>query len=443
MSFRLTTCLLALTLLSAATQADDWPQFRGVRGDGVAHAAGTPVRVSESNTVWKTAIPGSGWSSPVYSGDNIWITAADVQPASAEFLAKKKQGVEFADMKTGAGSVKLRAVCVHLKTGKILHNVLLKNVSEPELIHPLNSYASPTPVISGDRVVCHFGSYGTWCVNAESGEKIWEQNTLIVDHSVGPGSSPVIVDDIVILAFDGIDRQFVTGLSLKDGTPSWKTPRPKMRATNGEYQKAYSTPLIIEIDGQLQAVLPGAQWMCAYEPATGREIWRADCGNGFSTTPMAIYDAGLVICSTGFMRPALVAVNPSGTGDVTKTHIVWTARQGGSTMPTAVAHNGLIYSLGDRGIMTVLESKTGKKRSRFRVNGNYSASPLLVDEKLYIGSKEGLLTVYSLNDINGNGGDVKPLAKNKLDGDIMASPATIGSDMLIRTSKSLMRVKPE
>jgi outer membrane protein assembly factor BamB len=430
-------------MLASVSLADDWPQFRGVRGDGVAIAAGTPVKISESNTVWKTAIPGSGWSSPVYVGDHIWLTAADTQAASAEAIAKKKQGAQFADMKTAAGSVKLRAVCVHAQTGKVLHNVMLRSVNDPDLIHPLNSYASPTPAIHEDRVVCHFGSYGTWCLNAMTGEKIWEQNTLIVDHSVGPGSSPVIVDDIVIIAFDGIDKQFVAGLSLADGTTSWKTPRPKMRATNGEYQKAYSTPLVIDVDGKLQAVLPGAQWMCAYEPATGREIWRADCGSGFSTTPMAVYDAGLVICSTGFMRPALVAVNPSGTGDVTKTNIVWNARQGGSTMPTAVAYNGMIYSMGDRGILTMLDSKTGEQRSRIRVNGNYSSSPLLVDEKLYIGSKEGLLTVYSVAELNKGDSKVKPLAKNKLDGDIMASPATIGSDLLIRTSKSLMRVKPE
>ena len=285
---------LMCVLAASVCLADDWPQFRGPHGDGIAEASSLPVEISEENTVWKTAIPGTGWSSPVVSEGKIWITTAEAAKASAEQIAKKTKGVQFAAIKTVAGDVKLRAICVDLESGKIVHNLLLREVSDPDLINPLNSYASPTAAISGDRVVCHFGSYGTWCLNKSTGEKLWH-NALVVDHSVGPGSSPVIADDIVLIVCDGIDQQFVAGLDLSTGKEVWKTPRPKLRATNGEYKKAYSTPLLIKVGEQVQAVIPTAQWMCAYDPKTGKEIWRADCGSGFSTTPMAVYE-GAWLC---------------------------------------------------------------------------------------------------------------------------------------------------
>ncbi len=445
MSFRSRTIVsafsVALLCVLSANAADDWPQFRGPQGDGTANAS-TAVEISAKNTVWKTAIPGAGWSSPVVSDGKIWITTAETSKASREQIAKKTAGVQFAQMKTVAGRVKLRALCVDLESGKILHDLLLKDISDPELSHPLNSYASPTAAISGDRVVCHFGNYGTWCLDKTSGKTLWE-NALVVDHSVGPGSSPVIADGIVLIVCDGIDKQFVAGLNLETGKQVWKTPRPGYRKSNGEFRKAYSTPLLIKVGQQVQAVVPGAQWVCAYEPQTGKEIWRADCGDGFSTTPMAIYEAGLVVISTGFMAPELVGINPEGSGDITKTNIVWRARKGGSTMPTAVGHNGMVYSLSDGGVLTVMGAKDGKILDQGRVGGKFCASPLMAGGKLYFGSQEGVLSVYGVKEANGSQQMPKVLAKNKLDGALMASPAVIGSDLIIRTSKSLMRVKPE
>lgn len=422
-----------IALFSACgVHASDWNQFRGPNGDGITKAAGTPVDFAKAKTVWKTPIAGTGWSSPVISDGKIWLTTAEVTPASAEEIARKRQGVKFAQIKTAAGAVKLRALCVDADSGKIVHNVLLRDVTDPDLINPLNSYASPTPVIVGQKVVCHFGSYGTWCLDTQSADILWN-TALVIDHSVGPGSSPVVAGDVVLIVCDGIDKQFVSGLDLATGKERWTTQRPPIRADNGEFRKAYSTPLLITVDGQSQAVIPGAQWMCAYDPASGREIWRADCGSGFSTTPMAVEQDGLVICSTGFMKPELVAINPAGSGDISKSNIVWRTTQGGSTMPTAVAADGLLYAISDKGILTVLNTTNGEVVSRERIGGKFAASPLLTGSTLYLGSQEGVMTVIDRR-------SMKPLARNSMDGDLMASPAVLGSDLVIRTAKSLQRI---
>lgn len=431
------TCGFALcTPAGMMVHAEDWNQFRGPNGDAKSQATGTPVNVSLASTAWKTSIPGTGWSSPVVAGGRIWLTTAETTEATAAQIAAKTRGVQFAQIKTVAASVRLRAICVDAESGAILHNVLLRQIDDPDLINPLNSYASPTPAIAGDRVVCHFGSYGTWCLNRMTGQTLW-QRAVVVDHSVGPGSSPVIAGKVVILVCDGIDKQFVAGLDIESGQQIWKTDRPAMRATNGEFKKAYSTPLIIRVSGEPQAIIPGAQWVCAYDPSTGKELWRADCGDGFSTTPMAVFEAGLLVCSTGFMAGKLVAIEPKGKGDISS-RIAWRADRGGSTMPTAVSQNGRIYSISDDGILSVLDAKSGRVQTRVRVGGKFASSPLLVSGKLYLGSQEGDLSVYQVSSEDG-----KPikLATNALDGSIMASPAIVGSDLILRTSKSLWRVK--
>ena len=331
-------------LVVPVLKAADWHQFRGPNGSSVAPTAVTTTSFSEEHVAWKTTIPGMGWSSPVIADGVIWLTTAETVAASEELIAKKTEGVSFGNGKTTVSQLTLRAICVDAETGEVVKNLVLREVDDPDLINPLNSFASPTPAIADGLVVCHFGSYGTWCLDAKTGDEKWS-TALVIDHSVGPGSSPVIHDGTVLVVCDGIDAQFVAGLDLATGEKKWQTNRPPMRTTNVEFMKAYSTPLIVDVAGTSQAVVPGAQWMCAYDPQTGDEIWRADCGSGFSTTPMAVEADGVVICSTGFMKPVLFAIDPSGQGDVTKSHVRWQSNQGGSTMPTAVVRRDQLLSI--------------------------------------------------------------------------------------------------
>ncbi|MEM1067935.1 MAG: PQQ-binding-like beta-propeller repeat protein [Planctomycetota bacterium] len=427
--------LFAIGGNASPSLAQDWSQFRGPNGN-VADAKSSPVEIPQDSITWQTTIPGKGWSSPVVSEGLIWLTTAETTEATPEQIRKRTQGVQFAAIKTVAGSVKLRAICVDSESGKIVHNVVLKEITEPDLINPLNSYASPTPAISGQRVVCHFGNYGTWCLDSRSGDELWKR-ALEVDHSVGPGSSPIIVDNTVLIVCDGIDQQFVAGLNLETGERQWQTARPPMRATNVEYKKAYSTPLIIQIGGQQQAIIPTAQWVCAYDPSSGKEIWRADIGNGFSTTPMPVYESGFIICSTGYMSGELVAIDPKGSGDITD-NISWRSRLSGPKMPTPVAKDGKLYSISDEGILSIIDIQSGEMIQRTRVGGKFASSPLVIANKLYLGNQAGEFSVFQID----GSGKASLIATNELDGAIMASPAVIGTNLIVRTSKSLMRVRP-
>ena len=349
-----------------------WTQFRGSGNGHAEPTAHPPVNWDASQIAWETEIPGTGWSSPVYQNKRAWLTSAITTPPTADKNGKKeaaeKSGLPEKNVgKITAGSLKLLAICVDLESGELVHNITLDSVADPRPINALNSYASPTPAIADGKVICHFGGYGTWCLDVETGEEIW-QTQFAVKHGVGPGSSPIICDDKVIITADGTDVQYVAAAELETGKQAWKTDRPPFRTESGDHRKAYSTPLPIEFDGKTQVVIPGAQWIGSYDPTDGTELWRVDSGDGFSTIPMPVFEDGLVICPTGYPLLEFVAVDPSGSGNVTETNVAWRSRNAPG-MPSFLASDGKIYSVSNKGILFCLDAKTGeelKTRSSWR-----------------------------------------------------------------------------
>lgn len=439
-SIPLMSYLLTVVFLSPAhsqTKVGHWAQFRGTDGTGIAQASAKPPTqwdVSQQ-TAWEVEIPGTGWSSPVYEGEKVWLTSAVTKPATEAEIAAKLKDDRMAQIKTLASSFELHAICVDLNSGRIIHDVRLAQVDSPEPINPMNSYASPTPAIQDGRVICHFGNYGTWCIDENSGKVIWDRK-FVVKHSVGPGSSPVIVDDKVIIVCDGTDIQFIAAVDLATGNQIWKTDRPPIKAADGEYRKAYCTPLLINVDGKQQAVIPGAQWVAGYDPETGKELWRADHGSGFSVTPMAVYESGLVVFSTGFMDASFVAVDPRGTGDISSKGIAWrSAPKKAPRMPSLIATSGQIFAIADNGILRCLDAKTGEIINEKRIGGNFSSSPLLAGGNLYLSSREGVMTVVKCSS------DLETIATNPFETSLMASPILVGDDLLVRTEKKLLRIK--
>ncbi|MEO1525172.1 MAG: PQQ-binding-like beta-propeller repeat protein [Planctomycetota bacterium] len=415
---------------AASAKSADWNQFRGPAGQGVSP---NPLKsLAFDSPRWRTPLKGVGWSSPATDGKRIWLTAAVTTKASDEQRRAKLTGVQFAQMKDVAGSVELLAHCVDLESGKIVVSRSLGMVDDPNPIHPMNSYASPTAAIAGDRVICHYGGYGTWCLDVSSGETLWKQR-LVVDDSVGPGSSPIIVDGIVILICDGIDQQFVAGLSLQTGEVAWKTNRPPLRTNNPEFKKAYSTPLIVDVAGKKQAVAVGAQWVCGYDPKTGNELWRADYGDGFSTTPMPILTGGMLVFATGYMRPELVALDPNGEGDITETNIKWRTNKGIPAKPSPVSDGKSIFVISDDGIASAISVADGSTLWRERLGGTFSASPLLLGDQLLAGNHEGTLHVF-----RGEGG-YQELRVHEFGEQIMATPVPLKDGLLIRTKDAIYR----
>lgn len=284
----------------------DWPQLRGPTGDGHGQATNLPVTWSEQESVaWKTPIHGRGWSSPVVWGDQIWLTTA------------AEDGRQF------------YAVCVDAKSGQIKHDVHLFDTETPDEIHVTNSYASPTPVIEQDRVYVHFGTYGTACLDTRTGDVLWQRRDLPCNHWRGPGSSPILFEDLLIVHLDGYDLQYVAALDKQTGATRWKTDRNiDYQTDDGDLKKAFCTPIVIEVAGQLQLISPAAKATIAYDPRTGRELWRFRYEN-HSATARPLFGHGLLFLNSGFSKAELYAIKPGTSGDITDTHVVWKVDRGG------------------------------------------------------------------------------------------------------------------
>jgi outer membrane protein assembly factor BamB len=394
--------LKALLFLSLLFLPQDWPEFRGPTGQGHSDERGLPLTWSETKNVrWKVAIPGRGWSSPAIHGDRIWVTTATEEGKS------------------------LRAISIDRNTGAILQNVELFRLKSTGHLNTKNSLASPTPVLEGDRVYAHFGANGTACLT-EAGEILWKTRLEYDNGQHGPGGSPVIYDNLLIMSCDGQDVQYVVALDKMTGKVRWKKSR--------EGYQAYTTPLVVRLPAGDQVISPGAFRAISYEPSTGKELWQVRYGEGFSNVPRPVYGNGLVFICTGFQQPSLLAVRLDGRGDVTKSHVAWTLKRGVSLTPSPLLVGDELYLVSDNGIASCVDAKTGAPNWQVRLRGNYSASPIYADGRIYFLSEEGESVVIA------PGKEFKALAKNQLDGSTLASMAVSGGSIFVRSQTHLYRL---
>ena len=424
---------------TGAAEAQQWPQFRGPGGQGHSDAVGLPVRWSESqNVAWKTPIPGRGWSSPVIEGDRIWMTAAIETEATEEQIRQRLAQERDSQGLTVAASVSLRAVCVDRRSGKQLHDVELIHVSKPELINETNSYASPTPVIEAGRLYCHFGTYGTACLDTDTLDVVWknEEAALKLDHQTGPGGSPVLWRDRLIFHGDGRDVQFVAALDKNTGRIAWKTGRSGKLSDVTAFRKAFVTPLVLDRDDSGEVISSAADWVYGYDAATGRELWKLSYPElGFSTVPTPVAGHGMVYVCTGFMRPRLLAIRLGGKGELTDDDVAWDSNRQIPKKSSPVLVGDEIYVVSDGGVATCFDAKTGREHWQERMGGNYSASPLAADGRIYFFNHDGQTTVIE------PGTEYRPIATNSLDGQFMASAAVAGSALFLRTDTHLYRIE--
>jgi outer membrane protein assembly factor BamB len=393
-----------LALIGVTARSEDWPQFRGPTGQGHSAERNLPIEWSESRNVrWKAPVAGRGWSSPVVADGRVWVTTA-----------------------VKAGGASLRALAFDVDTGRELVNVEVFTVRNSDLLNPKNSHASPTPVVDGDRVYVHFGALGTASLTT-SGEIVWKTR-LTYESQHGNGGSPVVYGDFLILSCDGSDEAFVVALDKRTGKVRWKAPK------RFPPDQAYSTPLVIRVGERDQVVSVGAYRAVAYDPQTGREIWRVSYADGFSNVPSPVYGQGLVYIATGFQQPTLLAVRADGAGDVTKTHVAWTLRRGAPLTPSPLLVGDELYVVNDGGIATCLSATTGETHWVQRLGGDYSASPIFADGRIYFLSEGGVATIIA------PGKQFQVLARNTLDGDTLASMAVSGGSIFIRTDSHLYRI---
>jgi outer membrane protein assembly factor BamB len=402
-----TTPFSSVTL---GTEPDrSWPQFLGPTAQGTSTSTDLPERWSETEGVlWKQELPGSGWSSPIVLKDRIYLTAA---------IEKGK-------------TLSLALLICDLETGKLLEEIPIFEHQAADLpdIHQKNSQASPTPIISGDRLYLHFGHLGTAATDL-AGNLIWKRTDLQYPPVHGNGGSPLLYYQLLIFNCDGGEAPYVIALDKDTGETVWKTARP----IDSEKSFSFSTPTVIEVQGQPQLITAGSDIVQALAPATGIEIWRVRY-EGFSVVPRPIYVNGTVLLSTGYMRPQLLAITPTGKGDVTQSHLKWSKPNVAPNTPSIVSDGTLVYCVTDAGIARAIRVSNGEEVWRKRLGGNYSASPLLADGKVYFQSEQGECVIVAAN-VEGT-----EIARNELPGRIFASYAVVGDDLIIRSETALYRI---
>jgi outer membrane protein assembly factor BamB len=416
-------CAVCLGFAAVAAADETWIQFRGPHADGTTTETGLPVKISEDSPeiVWKTPIPGRAWASPVIWEKQIWLSNAP--ELRAESAGEKLDP-----------PVELSAVCVDLDTGKIVRNIKLFDVDTLQITHDTNSYASPTPYLEEGRGYFHFGAYGTACVDTSTGQKLWERRDLQCDHFRGPGSSPVVYGDLLYLSFDGIDVQFFVALDKFTGETVWRKTRDVDYGTdNGDAKKAFSTPVLIEVDGRDLLVSPFAAATIAYHPQTGDEVWRILHG-GTNAAARPLYGGGLLYINAADGPNPLLAIPPNGEGDITK-NIVWRTAKAVPKRPSQLLIGDLLFMVNDTGVAVCLDAKTGKEIWAARLPGDYWSSPLFADGLIYCCSQQGDVPVFKASR------KFELIAENKLDDGFVASPAVAGKSLILRGKRHLYRIE--
>ncbi len=410
-------------LLQAQESELNWTHFRGSNLDGISKDSGFPVQWSDSssNIAWKTEIPGRGWSSPVVYGNQVWCTSAT------------EDGTE------------MFAYCIDFNTGNLLFKV---KIFEPEEIfrkHSINSYATPTACIEEGFVYVHYGRYGTACLETGNGQIMWKRDDLHCKHVQGPGSSPVLYKNLIILHLEGTDQRYLAALDTKTGKTVWKVDRPEepYKPLPDIGKKAYITPIIIRVEGRDLIISNGSAVCIAYEAQTGKEVWRVVKG-AESTVAMPVESNGLVYFYTGFETSPegkdyseLLAVDPVGRGDITGTNIRWIVKSPRLQLSTQVIKDGLLYTVDSESILKCMDAMTGETIWTERLKGKYNSSPVWADGKIYFSSTRGETTVIR------EGRSYERIALNTLDGEIWATPSFLRGSILLRTSKFLYNFRTE
>jgi outer membrane protein assembly factor BamB len=412
MNLTKTLLITALSGLAACTLlARDWPEFRGPTGQGISEATNVPLKWSGSeNVAWKTPIPGSGWSSPALVKERLYITTAVPRE--------------------GGSGLSLRALCLDARDGKSLWSTEVFTPETGASHHPKNGYASPTPLISEGRIYVHFGHLGTACLDLD-GKVLWSQTSIKYSPVHGNGGSPVLSGDRLIFSCDGAADPFVVALDRRTGQVVWKAPRHNDAVPK---KFSFSTPLIITNVGRQELISPGSGGTYAYDPSTGRELWRVTTGAGFSVVPRPVFAHGLIFVTSDYDFPKLLAIRPGGEGDVTTSHVAWQIGRGAPSTPSPIVVGDELYFVSDAGIATCADAKTGKVHWNERLGGGFSASPVYADGKLYFQNEEGVAYVLK------PGKTFDLLAKNELGERALASYAVDDGTLFIRGAEHLFRI---
>ncbi|MFO1497328.1 MAG: PQQ-binding-like beta-propeller repeat protein [Verrucomicrobiota bacterium] len=408
-----TLILSALALLSFATQAENWPQFRGPTHQGLSGEDKVPLHWSaESNIVWRTELPGESWSSPIVWNDRVFLTSAT------------------------EGGVSCRVLSLDRRSGRLLWN------SEVFQQVPLrkegrNTYATPTPATDGERVYACFGD-GSFAALDFAGQVVWTNRDYPFFGQHGLGTSPLVEQGLLIMARDGSsqgedktvgwqkpwDQSYLLALDARTGKERWKSKRGLSRIAHG-------VPTIWTTNGQTQVVSEAGDVVQGFDLSNGERIW-SSLVTGEGKVPSTVVGDGLVFTAGGWGgKESIKAFRLGARGDLRETNLAWEQRKGMPKVPSMLYHRPYLFAITDGGIATCLEGQTGAIVWQERVGGNFSASPVAAKGRLYFLADSGETTVLEAAP------EFRVLARNPLNEKAQASMAVSGEQLFIRTEKAV------
>ncbi len=413
-SFSLPMYLIALLLYVEITHAEDWQTFRGPLGDGSSALENLPTEWGvDKNVTWVKDLPGEGWSSPVVAGGTVVITAA--VPQERDVVETKYDLVVMA---------------LDLETGNIdWETTVFVQPKDAPARHQKNSHASPTPIVHQGMIYAHFGHQGTACLTL-GGKIVWK--TVAVDYRPvhGNGGTPIIVDKTLVFSVDGAATTKVVALSITSGEVVWEFDR----RTEAPRKFSFSTPALITVEGEPQVVSAGSDVVHGLDAKSGEMIWKVNY-DGYSVIPKPIYKDGLLYVCTSYNTPWIYCIDPTGEGDITKTHVRWAHQKQVPHTPSIIVDGGNIFMVSDRGIGSCLNAKTGEVVWQERIGGNFSASPVIANGLIYLQSEQGDATVIEASP------KFKVVSKNTFGQRTLATYGVADGTLLIRTSESLYCVQ--
>jgi outer membrane protein assembly factor BamB len=435
---RLLFVLALATAVTSIVHADDWPHWRGPSASGVSSETGLPVEWSASSGIaWTAKVAGLGISSPIVWRDRVFVTSQIgsgvarpgprlVQGADAAAAGEVALGGSAA---AATGTVAFVLTAFDRASGKQVWEVQAKALGDLPPVHEKHNLASSSPVTDGQRVYAWFGTGQLMAVDL-TGKPIWTR-TLAQDYGPyvinwGHASSPTVYRDTLVLLCYHEKASYLLALDTRTGATRWKVDQPAGTTS-------YSTPLVVEAGGQAEIVVNSSVGVAGHSLTTGEQLWQFKEENRFPV-PMPLAHNGVIYASRGYRSSPFMAIRPGGRGDIASSHVLWRVPSGGPYISSLVHYQGLIYMMGDVGVLTVTDAKTGERVFQERLGGVYSASPVAADGKVYLLSEDGETIVIAA------GRAPRVLARNRLPARQLASPAIAGGRLFIRSDDQLFAI---
>lgn len=430
---RITLALLAISSLTTAGSAANWPQWRGPDGSGISTEKNLPASwTPKTNIKWKAAIPGRGHSSPIVWGNRVFVTTAvegDVVPGAkaAKHMLGDKEFVH-PDSIGADRKHQFKVIALNRETGKIVWDVTAWEGTPYDNRHRKSSYAASTPATDGKMVYAFFGTEGLYAYDF-NGKLAWKASLgNMANLGMGTGTSPILFENLVIVQCDEDNGEgsFIVALDKKTGKEAWRTPR--------KIQISWSTPLLVKTATRSELITSGTEHVISYDPATGKELWRHK-GLESNAIPSPVANNDTVYLVAGFPAKIAMAIKLGGSGDLTGSpNVPWKYAKGTAYVPSPILYGDYLYLTTDRGILTCIDAKTGEVKyegGRIPIPATFTASPVAFEGKILMTSEDGDTFIVKA------GPKHEVLATNSVGEPVYASPAIADGRIFIRGEKNL------